>query len=371
MISACVVSASAKFTDVSNSKHETAIESLAELKLVLGTGNNKFGTGEDVTRQQMALFVARLKSGLAVTGSPGSENTSPFTDLVNSTYNKAISYCYQNGIIYGKSATRFDPTGSVLVKEAITMAVRTLGYTNLKNYPDDYIKKARECGLLNNLVDVDFNRNMKREEVAQLIYNTLYSNGLKDNDKALFDLYFSSNDNLDYFEITTLTELAANYDYEQLTYPNGNVRYIIRDAQLFGYTGDLHYAFHDNEIDPCKCTIYFEFPIKGYREPQGASFRVVDSSTKMSPSEARNLIESVNRSAARYIGLDANMDARTSSIKEGAPANIYEAAAKNYLKINYDYKEDNGNMWNLMIHTPVTTGCLFGRLTYDVLRKNA
>lgn len=358
------------FTDTNGSPYEEAIDALAELELVLGTGNNVYGVADNVTRQQMALFIARLASGLTVTDSPNSINTTIFTDLVDSVYNHAISYCYDNDIIIGKGGTIFDPTGDVLVQEAITMAVRTLGYNGL-DYPDEYIEKASEAGLLSNLDNLDYETPMLRGEIAQLIFNTLHCESRKGAEGTSFaDLYFTPTivlPQLDYFEITTLEVLEQNYDCSWAKDTDEASYRHVDNVTLFGYTGYVRYEFYNNPDSYLKCRISFNFHIQGERAyVEGNPFEkyAINSTAELSAKEAKNLIETVNMKVSKFIEMPA-VSPESFNVKAGAPSDIYEATAKNYARIGYQYN-NTGNVWSLDIHTEQCVGCLYGTLEYTV-----
>ncbi len=170
--------ASAAFEDVSMDDEALyeAVELLSTLGVAKGTSETTFGTTENVTRQQMAAFVYRLmKAGRS---SEGGVNTTPFTDLEDSTYFNMISWASNAGIIKGTSATTFNPKGGITLQDGYVMLVRALGYENdgPLSYPHGYVDKAEEIGLDENIPStVDYTATLTRGQVAILLANAFYA----------------------------------------------------------------------------------------------------------------------------------------------------------------------------------------------------
>lgn len=168
-----------KFTDVSASDETLtkAVELLSSMGITTGTTQNKFGTKEQVTRQQMATFIFRLlKAGEE---RQGGVNSTTFTDLDDPFYYHTISWANDKNIIKGRSETSFDPKGSIILQDAYTMLVRALDHekTGLLSYPIGYIEKAEEIGLDEGLNSkVDYTTPLTRGDVAVLIYNAFFAN---------------------------------------------------------------------------------------------------------------------------------------------------------------------------------------------------
>ncbi len=167
---------SADFTDVpADNAYVAAINDLAVKGIVRGTSDTTFGPDADVQRYQMALFVAR-----AATGEVGEDADStlwangivPFADVTD--YKGAIQYAFLNGIIKGRTETTFDPAGNIAYVDALTMAVRALGYTKLE-YPWGFYNKAVELGLTEGVAVDALYTTLDRAETAQIIYNMIYA----------------------------------------------------------------------------------------------------------------------------------------------------------------------------------------------------
>ena len=149
LLAAFLAVGAAAFTDTKDFDYESYINRLYDYKLAVGVSETEFGVNQTVTRQQMALFIARVVLGRTVVEPADYTMKHPFTDITDSTYDAAISFCCENKIIAGRTPTTFDPFGQVTGQEALAMAARALGYNDLK-YPDGYIKFAMTTGCRRN-----------------------------------------------------------------------------------------------------------------------------------------------------------------------------------------------------------------------------
>lgn len=170
-----------------------ALNLLNDLGIVKGVGEDEdgnmiFNINEDdlVTRQQFALFVARIRSATPEYFVPdAAAEVEAFTDCKDPTYFTAINYCYENGIVEGVGGGLFAPEAPIRFQDAVKMLVTALGYTGL-SYPVGFLSKAAEAevALLGAYVEesaftftgksaVD---NITRNEMGMLLYNFLLSN---------------------------------------------------------------------------------------------------------------------------------------------------------------------------------------------------
>ncbi len=131
---------------------------------------------DNVTRAEMAQLVGRV-----MTGDVDSKywenytNDTTFEDLGAAAWAVgAITYAYENGIVKGKSDVRFDPMGNVTYQDALTMVVRSLGYTGV-SYPNGMINKAMMLGLTNGISGLKYEDAANRGVVATILYNALYA----------------------------------------------------------------------------------------------------------------------------------------------------------------------------------------------------
>jgi hypothetical protein len=159
------------------SKYYDAVEFLVSYGIMHGKGD-KLGVYDDIKRYEMALFEGRLLTGWVedTAWEDGTQNSSEFTDLAGTAaenYYGAISYVNQKGVIEGYGDGRFGPENPITYQDALTMTVRALGYQGLA-YPWGYIEKAVNLGLTAGITGISFTEPLKREVVAQIIYNALF-----------------------------------------------------------------------------------------------------------------------------------------------------------------------------------------------------
>lgn len=157
--------------------NETAITRLAKLDIFKGYTNGSTGAADNVTREQMALFTGRVITGKTATNYwEAYENDTTFKDISGESaeYVGAIAYAFEEGIVVGKSDVRFDPKGNVSYQDALTMVVRSLGYTGL-SYPNGYINKAIKLGLTAGIDGVAYKDAAIRGVIATILYNALYA----------------------------------------------------------------------------------------------------------------------------------------------------------------------------------------------------
>ena len=171
------------------SQYDEAIAFLHSYGIYKGKSATDLAAADPIERYQMALFVARISTGWVDDAQWASStwvadqwydrdhDTSGFDDLEGTpavNYLGALSYASQKGIIEGYGNKKFGPTDGITYQNALTMIVRTLGYTNLA-WPWGYIEKAVTLGLTNGMPStIAYTDNLNRGEVAQLIYNALF-----------------------------------------------------------------------------------------------------------------------------------------------------------------------------------------------------
>lgn len=174
-------SAASQFTDVKadNEYLAKSVSLLNYMGIAKGVSDKEFGVDQPVTRQQFALFIYRLMKG-GKDAPAASSNTTRFTDLTDPTYFYAISWANAQGIVNGRSATTFDPTGEITLQEAYTMIIRALGYEENETlaYPFGYIEKAEKENVeLDEGLDskINYTDKLSRGDMAIILYNTFFA----------------------------------------------------------------------------------------------------------------------------------------------------------------------------------------------------
>lgn len=178
------------FADIAKHENKTAIEALAARGIITGYNAASFGPDDTMTRAQFAAIVVR-GLGLPLT------TTKNFTDVkAGSWYDSYVGTAYSYGIVNGRTATTFDPEGTITRQEAAAMVARaaklcgmdtTLSTVEIRDMLaqfGDYMsigEWAREsmafCYGEDILDESDLNaepnRAILRCEIAQMLYNML------------------------------------------------------------------------------------------------------------------------------------------------------------------------------------------------------
>ncbi len=163
--------------ETSESDYQAAIEYLSAIDLWKGYGDGEDGADDQVLRYQMALFTARMVTGRTDAAYWETDaNDSGFTDIdeLNAEALGGVCYAAQQGIVNGIGGSEFAPLDNVTYRDAIVMIVRALGFNYpASGYPWSYINKARELGVLDGITGVSYTAEVKREVIAQLLYNAI------------------------------------------------------------------------------------------------------------------------------------------------------------------------------------------------------
>ena len=240
--------------DETASKYYDAVKFLVDNKIMHGKGE-KLGVYDNIKRYEMALFLGRICTGWVADDQweDGPENTSNFVDLKGTAaenYYGAISFVKGKGIIEGVGGNKFAPEAGIKYEDALTMAVRTLGYTDLA-YPWGYIEKAVNLGVTAGIDGVAYSEELKREVVAQIIYNLLFIENAEGTTLAKKNFDLSLNDAIvmitacdgGYYTAKAALAPAGYVAYQEFNADGslgGKVYYA--KAEAFGLTGE-----HDDE----------------------------------------------------------------------------------------------------------------------------
>jgi hypothetical protein len=167
-------------------QYADALALLGSWNILHGKGENNPAAADPIKRYEMALFVSRISTGwtddskwaVADQWYDRDHDTSGFDDLEGSgaiNVYGALSYASQKGIILGYGNRKFGPEDGITYQDALTMAVRTLGYFNLA-WPWGNIEKAVTLGLTKGIPSsVKYTDILNRGQVAQIIYNALFA----------------------------------------------------------------------------------------------------------------------------------------------------------------------------------------------------
>ena len=179
-----VVGTGASYKDVASDKNVEAIEVLQAVGVMVGDENGNFNPDQNVTRNEMAVVMANLMDYRVASYS----GTSPFTD-VPSWAEPYVAACYTNGITSGMSATTYGGDQTVTTAQAALMLMKALGYFQTQSdFGDDWqLATVSQGTKIDLFVDVDsgVREAMTRNDVAQLVLNTLEAGTVEADDNTI------------------------------------------------------------------------------------------------------------------------------------------------------------------------------------------
>lgn len=174
------------FSDIADTVHEEAIACLDWWNIAGGLGDGTFGPEQNVTRGQLASFLARLIRDTTATLPAG---TNAFTDDNGSPFEADINALAAAGIAHGTTATTFEPNADISRAEVTALVVRGYEYVageQLAAAPDafadddgsvleDAINKAAGQGWINGYSASVFqpDRSITRAESASVLARML------------------------------------------------------------------------------------------------------------------------------------------------------------------------------------------------------
>lgn len=170
--------ASAAFTDSADIKATEAVDMLTALGVITGYEDGSFKPDGTVTRAEAAKMIFAIRNNGSINADSFKTAPTTFTDISGHWAEGYIKYCQTMGIISGKSATIFDPNGSVKGTELAKMMLVTLGYDAEKagiygaTWATTTLALASENGLLDD-VDSDLTAGLPRQYTAQMMYNAI------------------------------------------------------------------------------------------------------------------------------------------------------------------------------------------------------
>lgn len=173
----------AAFSDLNSSiKYYDEASRMGALKIISGDDNNLFRPNSKITREQfiVALFKAL---GKEVDKQSINLNENSFIDVENNRWShKYIEFALKEGIIRLNEEGIFHPEDEIKFAEACTMALKTVYFDKIENgsWPDNYIEKAHDIGLLKEL-KMQANDKITRLEASAILDRVWYLNDIKNN----------------------------------------------------------------------------------------------------------------------------------------------------------------------------------------------
>ncbi len=175
LIAGLIAWPSAALSDnVKNEKREDVAFVLSHLKIMEGFPDGSFGYDSTLTRAQFSKIC--VMSSASRSSVSQVSKTSPFSDVPYTLWSASyIRAAQASGFVKGYSDGSFRPENAVLFEEAVTVALRLLGYKDediAGSYPYGQIALATSLSLTQNISKSAGSR-ISRQDAAYLIYNTL------------------------------------------------------------------------------------------------------------------------------------------------------------------------------------------------------
>ncbi len=249
MISGLMVmgSSAASYADVTSEDNVEAIDVLEAVGTMIGDENGNFNPDQNVTRNEMAAVMANLMEYNVASY----RGTSPFTD-VPSWAEPYVAACWTNGITAGYSDTIYGGSDTVTTAQAALMLMKALGYFQ---YASDFggdwqLATTRQGNAIDLFVGVDsgVTQPMTRNDVAQLVLNTLRSGTVEantDGNLTIGDITIANN--VTYSYITSNADYADAIDDVKSTSNTTDANRFVVELGEQLYMGDLQ--LNDNTTD--------------------------------------------------------------------------------------------------------------------------
>lgn len=166
-------------TDLEGTAYKDAAAALIDAGAITGDTDGLFHPENNLTRAQACVILVKTIDPIAslVNGTATqSASKTTFSDLNGYQWAAGyIGYAVENGIVKGYPDGTFKPGEKVSTNEMMTMILRAAGYTETQigtTWPDDYIVKAKEAGILSNIAD-NYPAYATKGMAAQMTYNQI------------------------------------------------------------------------------------------------------------------------------------------------------------------------------------------------------
>lgn len=183
LFSFVAMTASAKdYTDTDKVSYTEAVDVLSNIGILNGYNDGSFKPTQTIKRSEMAKMIAVLAN-------EGKDNIGEiyasackFADMNGDVAwaKSYVAYCNQIGIVAGRNATTFDPTGKVTGIETAKMLLCMIGFDAKAqgyvgtNWKVNVLRDAEKVGLLENFAaDFEADKAITREEAANMMLNAL------------------------------------------------------------------------------------------------------------------------------------------------------------------------------------------------------
>ncbi|MCD8181709.1 MAG: S-layer homology domain-containing protein [Firmicutes bacterium] len=167
VISSAAAETADDFTDTSSltAAQKAAVNYVVKNGVMSGYDDNTLRPSSTITRAEFATMVC-LFMGYSADGSCA------FTDAKTHWASKYIAACADTGAIAGIGENKFAPDESITLAQAAKILTVVCGFASSDaSYPYGFMAAADDCGLLENLTVSETSANIKRVDVAVMMYN--------------------------------------------------------------------------------------------------------------------------------------------------------------------------------------------------------
>ncbi|MBQ9280077.1 MAG: S-layer homology domain-containing protein [Clostridia bacterium] len=234
--------AGSNLKDIDGTEYEAAVEALVELGVVNGYTDGTYLPEKTVSRAEMAKLLV-VAAGLEPAAEVA-QGATRFSDVNGGWASGYINVASEYGYIVGYPDGTFQPDAQVTYAEAVTMALRVLGYRTVVEskgtWPTNYIARAQDLKMLDDISYGTYSDGAKRGNVAKLVWNMLRT--------KMWDVTSENETNgLNYSKSDIMLEVKfPDYDYVEDYFDSFD---ITSDGEVMitleGVTGELEYLGND------------------------------------------------------------------------------------------------------------------------------
>ena len=157
-----------------------AVDYLSNIGVLGGMDDGTFQPNATITRAQFSKIIYMLQNqGTSDPNADAYKGNSAFFDVAaEQWFSGYVNWAYQNKIIGGMGDGTFAPDNTLTYAQAIKMYVVAAGVDDSGfSYPNDYITKATELGILDNVYLYSPDAGATRGDIAVMGYNKIMGGG--------------------------------------------------------------------------------------------------------------------------------------------------------------------------------------------------
>lgn len=344
---------SIEFSDVKDTKYEEAIQFLASYDIADGFPDGTFRPDEFITRGEMSKLLTIMLGYKEY-----SQNmTSVFSDMKGHWAEQYVEIMSTFDIVQGYLDGSFRPDSKIAYTEAVTMILRTLGYTDKSlpgDWPYDYYVKAGELGVVDG-VPLTYGY-ATRGDVALMLFNVINCNTVKVN----------INEEIEVKKTTLLNEIKGTKRTQRITLnlldnpSKVNLeKYLFHKADVYyNSAGEIVYVSNIKTKEftgtiSSKVSIYKVFikddsgNIKLFNT-KNVPIYYNGAEVEKSSSLLNGKVTIIYNEKAKTGSAEGIIKVEVTDVKDVEPINIYEPDSHvfmgKYLPINNDNKPDYDNI---------------------------